>query len=118
MNSRMRFVFSIGLLDLLCLMLPGSLRADTASQQSLGFLYSGGTFTTLSVAGATFTNVYGINDAGQIVGTYGIADGTTQGFVDNGGVFTTISVPGATYTNAIGINDAGQIVGTGIAGGT
>ena len=111
MNSRMRLVFSIGLLGLFCLMLPGSLRADAAGQQVLGYLYSGGTFITIGVPGATFTGVSGINDAGQIVGSYGTGDGEPLAFVDNGGVFTTISAPGATILSANGINDAGQIVG-------
>jgi hypothetical protein len=112
MNSRMRLVFSIGLLGLFCLMLPGSLRADAAGQQILGYLYSGGTFITIGVPGATFTSVSGINDAGQIVGSYETGEGEPKGFVDNGGVFTTISAPGATILSANGINDAGQIVGT------
>ena len=111
MNSRMRLVFSIGLLGLFCLMLPGSLRADAAGQQVLGYLYSGGTFTTIGVPGATSTSVSGINDAGQIVGSYETGEGEPKGFVDNGGVFTTISLPGATILSANGINDAGQIVG-------
>jgi len=111
MNSRMRLVFSIGLLGLFCLMLPGSLRADAAGQQPLGYLYSGGTFITIGVPGATFgTGANGINDAGQIVGSYG-TEGEPRAFVDNGGVFTTITAPGATILSANGINDAGQIVG-------
>src|SRR5208337_5013780 len=35
-----------------------------------GFLYSGGTYSTISVPGAMYTFAYDINDAGQIVGSY------------------------------------------------
>ncbi len=47
-----------------------------------------------------------INDAGQIVGSYG-----RQGFLLSGGSYTTLDVPGSSGTSATGINDAGQIVG-------
>jgi probable HAF family extracellular repeat protein len=76
---------------------------------SHGFLYSGGSFTTIDVPNATGTNVSGINDAGQIVGTYGLF----HGFLYSGGSFSTIDVPNVSAgTNARGINNAGQIVGT------
>lgn len=42
MNLRAKFVFSIGLLGLLCLMLPGSLRANTL------YTYTGNAFTEFS----------------------------------------------------------------------
>ena len=35
-----------------------------------GFLYSGGSVTTIDVPGATYTELAGINDAGKIVGRY------------------------------------------------
>ena len=53
----------------------------------------------------------GINDAGQIVGSYANTRSHISGFVDNAGTFSTISVPGAADTVATGINDAGQIAG-------
>ena len=75
-----------------------------------GFVDSGGTFTTISVPGAVSTSAFGINDAGQIVGSYSTGSGTF-GFVDNGGVFTTINVTSTGPTFAFGINNLGQIVG-------
>jgi len=70
------------------------------------------TFTTLDVPGGNNTATYGVNDAGQIVGSFASNSGTgVHGFLYSGGVFTQIDVPGGTYTEAFGINNAGQIVG-------
>ena len=70
------------------------------------------TFTTIDVPGGNNTAAYGINDAGQIVGSFASNSGTgVHGFLDAGGVFTQIDVPGGTYTEAYGINNIGQIVG-------
>jgi probable HAF family extracellular repeat protein len=67
-------------------------------------------FTTIDLPGGTETFAHGINDAGQIVGSFG--DATVQhGFLKDGSTFTMIDVPGATGTEANGINSAGQIVG-------
>src|SRR5260221_13471569 len=53
----------------------------------------------------------GINDTGQIVGTYADASGV-HGFLLSGGSYTTLDAPLAQqYTIAQGINGAGQIVG-------
>src|SRR5260370_410350 len=53
----------------------------------------------------------GINDTGQIVGTYADASGV-HGFLLSGGSYTTLHAPFAPqYTIAQGINGAGQIVG-------
>ena len=62
--------------------------------------------------GPTGTIPSGINDAGQIVGSYQIANGEYEGFLESGGTFTTISDPLATGgTVATAISAAGQIVG-------
>jgi probable HAF family extracellular repeat protein len=57
----------------------------------------------------------GINDRGQIVGTYGVLDVDTHGFLLDRrgprGRFTKVDVPGAKGTQPQGINDRGQIVG-------
>jgi probable HAF family extracellular repeat protein len=70
------------------------------------------TFTTIDVPGADLTRAFGINDAGQIVGSVeNPSPGPPQGFVYSAGVFTPLNVPGASETDVRGINDAGQIVG-------
>jgi YD repeat-containing protein len=75
------------------------------------FLYSVGSFSSISTPGTPT----GINDKGQIVGTY-YPDPTNQyvyhGFLYSGGSFTTIDYPGATATSVSGINASGQIVGS------
>jgi uncharacterized membrane protein len=78
-----------------------------------GYLRSAGTFTTIDFPGGTDfdTGAFGINDLGQIVGSY--EDGDVQhGFLLSAGSYSSIDFPGAVVTGAAGINNAGQIVGT------
>ena len=76
-----------------------------------GFLYSGGTLTTIDPPGSTYTSAWGINDAGLIVGFYTDANGGHNGFLYKKGTFSTIEYPQAAQTIANGINSAGDIVG-------
>jgi probable HAF family extracellular repeat protein len=87
-----------------------------ANQVTHGYLLSGGQYTTLDDpnAGGT-TTARGINDRGQIVGTYFGNLGTgLHGFVLDHGQYTTIDDPDAIpgSTQAGGINASGTIVGT------
>ena len=59
----------------------------------------------------TYTQAFGINDSGQIVGLYSDSVGRHGFLLDTAGSITTIDVPGASYTAASGINNSGQIVG-------
>lgn len=68
-------------------------------------------YTSFDFPGAAATWASGINDSGQIVGSYRDANGSTHGFLRNGTTFTSIDYPGAVTTQALGINNAGQIVG-------
>ena len=70
------------------------------------------TFTTVDVnlPLGIETWAYGINNSGDIVGSYSDGVATYWGFLDVGGTFTTIN-PGAVETWAYGINDSGNIVG-------
>ena len=83
------------------------------SGRRLAFLWRNGVFTTIDPSpGATVGPVaFGINDKGQIVGTYVDTDNNRHGFLLSGGSYTTLDVPGAVFTVAQGINNAGQIVG-------
>ena len=99
-----------------------------------GFLYSNGTYTTLNDPLASSastpqpnplllvgTVANGINNLGQIVGTYYDSNGLTHGFLYSNGTYTTLDDPLAVSvsqvvsrfsgTQATGINNLGQIVG-------
>jgi probable HAF family extracellular repeat protein len=76
-----------------------------------GFLFSGGTYTTLNDPLApNFTEVFGINGAGQIVGDY-VVSGGGGGLLLSGGTYTTLNPPGSVSTIAEDINSKGQAVG-------
>jgi len=83
-------------------------------------------FKFFDVPGAADTTASGINDAGQIVGTFndehmpwfansfGLTgcDGCQHGFLYSKGKFTTIDFPGAKDTRVTAINNFGDMVGT------
>ena len=69
------------------------------------------TFTSITYPGANMTHAQGINDAGDIVGTYRDAGNLYHGFLLSGGKFTSIDFPGAKQTWAMGINSHGDISG-------
>jgi len=74
------------------------------------YFFDGTTFHTINFPGADSTIVAGLNNAGELVGTYRIGN-TMYGFIDNGGNFTSISVPGAFGTVVTGVNNGGELVG-------
>src|SRR3954470_19168187 len=78
-----------------------------------GFIYDHGSFTILDVPfpGALHTEAYGINNRGEVVGTYSTAT-TYYGFIWRSGVFTRFDVPSAVCCTALsGVNDSGEIIG-------
>jgi uncharacterized membrane protein len=91
-------------------------------QKRHGFIWRKGVFTSFNVPGdgpdPSGTVAFGINDIGEVVGTYVGPSLDPQmiqgmhGFVrSRNGEFTTIDVPDALFTVAEGINNAGTIVG-------
>lgn len=68
-------------------------------------------YTTIEYPGATFTQAFGVNAAGDVVGTYRDASGRQHGFLLSAGVYTSIDYPGAVLTDARGIGPGGEIVG-------
>jgi len=83
----------------------------SADKVAHGFVLSDGQFTTIDApAGATYTNVTGINSRGEIVGRY-IVNGVTHAYLLSGGQFNTFDYPGATFTGATAISPNGDIVG-------
>ena len=81
-----------------------------SANKQLGFLFKNGKFTDIpGPTGSALSGVYGINDAGHIVGEY--ADGhSVGGFLLEGTIYTTLFVPTSTETFAYGINNHGKIV--------
>jgi probable HAF family extracellular repeat protein len=76
-------------------------------------------FTRIDVPGAYNTEAFGINNLGQIVGSYADSNSTgPHGFLARAGKFSVIDVPGAVDTVASGINNLGQIVGSYFLNGT
>jgi hypothetical protein len=72
-----------------------------------GFIYSHQTFMNIDFPAASNTKVYGLDDLGQVVGSY--VDATGQhSFVDTSGAFVTLQ----NGFEAYGINNSGQISGT------
>jgi probable HAF family extracellular repeat protein len=71
-----------------------------------------GTYTQIDYPGATVTECWGIDTAGDITGSYTDTAGNWHGFFLSSGVFSTVDYPGAEGTYLFGINDLGQIVGS------
>jgi uncharacterized membrane protein len=86
----------------------------------IGFLLSGGTYTSINFPGGVGTHANGINNAGEIVGQYKNPPGNPphHGFLDNAGTFSTIDFPGASETVASAINTSGEIAGIYALGGS
>jgi probable HAF family extracellular repeat protein len=70
------------------------------------------TFTKVQVPGSVYTDATGINNSGQVVGTYYSADGKRHGYKFDGGTYTTIDFPGALHSFLFGIDVAGRTVGS------
>ena len=87
------------------------LRLPCTFVQLHGFLLSGGTFINIDPPGSIGTYVGGINNSGEVVGTYGEAVFKGHGFLFKSGVYTIVDVPGASSTGITGVNDEGEIVG-------
>jgi probable HAF family extracellular repeat protein len=93
-----------------------------SSNCSHGYVLSGGSFTTIDYPGCPSpdypgfyggTNLFGINDSGEMVGDHGPSwYAVAFGFTYSGGIISPFPTqPGALSTKPIGINNAGQIVG-------
>lgn len=69
-------------------------------------------FTTITVPGAAMTQLFGINNAGDMVGDYLDNSGLWHGLLISAGHMTTIDHPGASVgTYLYGINSTGTIAG-------
>jgi hypothetical protein len=76
-----------------------------------GFISTEHSFKTLRLGDDSNTQVLGINEDGDIVGSYVGHHGTTHGFVRMDDKVRVIDAPGSTSTVVNGLNNKGQIVG-------
>jgi probable HAF family extracellular repeat protein len=76
------------------------------------FLDDHGTFTKLDYPGSFETQANAINNAGQIVGTYGDFKGAPNSFLYQNGVYTNINYPHAVWTDATAINNHSVVAGS------
>src|SRR5207249_2819496 len=74
-----------------------------------------GSMTDLgTLPGTKYSQAYGINDAGQVVGySSNSSDGAYHAFLWQNGSMTGLgTLPGDAYSSAYAINNAGQVVGS------
>ncbi len=76
-----------------------------------GFFLKDGVYTTFDYPGAVGTEIHGINDAGDFVGTYTNPDFTYGAFASVGGNLVAITIPDSTYISPSDINNDGEIIG-------
>lgn len=109
---------AIGVMGLATHVAGASTRASRDDSTSFrtpipAFLVDRGRYTAFDAPGARLeTAATGINDHGQITGSYVDADGAYHGYLhDRRGRFTDVDLPGAVATAPGGINNRGHIVG-------
>ncbi len=76
-----------------------------------GYILSKRVFTQYDIAGAIWTYLYGINDAGYIVGSFRSTAVGREGFLDVAGAVECFSVGSSSYTDANSINASKEVVG-------
>jgi hypothetical protein len=77
-----------------------------------GWFFTGGVYSTFDIPGATSTSIFGLNDAGDFVGNYTLADSQYNPFLDSGGTVIPIDVGFATdFTTASAVSSDGTVVG-------
>jgi probable HAF family extracellular repeat protein len=88
--------------------------SGTSNGQSAGFLYSRGNMISLGVAvDYASSEAVGINNKGDVAGTFDGFENNGLAFLYQDGTFTTLGVlPGAGSSFATAINDADQIAGS------
>lgn len=79
--------------------------------ETRAFFYDTGTFSDFSYPGGSETQLFGLNNPGDVVGIATV-NGNEIGFLRTAnGTFTQIDIPGGSSVRAEDINDRGQIVG-------
>jgi len=78
------------------------------------FLYSNGAMKNINSASLfpSGTEAWGMNNAGQVVGTGYLSSSEFHAFLYSGGKMTDLGPPGSYQASAAAINNSGQIVGS------
>jgi YVTN family beta-propeller protein len=77
-----------------------------------GFTYVNGVFTSVTFPESASTALNGVNNTGQIAGTYVLPEqSNSHAFLLIGNIFTNEDVPGAVSTGAADLNDLDEIIG-------
>lgn len=76
-----------------------------------GFLLHRGVYHTVDVPGASGTQIFRINDEGQLIGLWFDKSGNSHGFFFDGRKYITIDYPGAAETSAFDVSRKGTVVG-------
>lgn len=69
-------------------------------------------YACVNYPGAYSTQLEGINNRGEAVGTWSSETTVKYTFTWNEGSFAPVAVPSSNFTDAEGINDAGEVVGS------
>jgi probable HAF family extracellular repeat protein len=88
--------------------------SKSSSQVDAFLKLRSGRFTTLAFPGAATTQAFGVNDSGQVVGSYTTGTGNaavTHGFTWRAGHYTSVDIKGDSSTTVNGVNDEGDLVG-------
>lgn len=89
--------------------------SEASGANGVGWLWDGKTYSFFAVPEANGpaggTQPQGMNDHGQVTGTYLDASGNAHGFLKDGPTITTFDVPGADGTIPCSINNQGDIAG-------
>jgi hypothetical protein len=90
--------------------------ADTAvgwclntSNQDVSFTFSHGKFSKVTIKGALAVEASGINDSGDISGTYVDSASNQHGFLLKGTTLTTLDAPGVAATYGWSVNNNGVV---------
>ncbi len=78
-----------------------------AAAKEISYLY-----LPLDAPGANYTQAWGLNERGDVVGTYRDASGMFRGFLLRGGTFESITIEGASNTHVRAITPKGELIGT------
>ena len=92
----------------------GVVAGEWANSTTHGFTLAGGTYTSIDIPSASFTNLYGVNAQNTTFGWYGTnpAGTTANGFlVTSGGSTTVIAYPNAVFTEIFSLNAQNMAVG-------